>query len=362
MFAVFALAVIILYVLLISRFIKGWDELQEFEATKMPAQIPVTIITAFKNEEINLPSLAKAIDNQLYQNFEWILVNDHSTDYSVDLMKEIIVHGMFGVKIIDNQGNGKKAAIRTGVYEAKNEFIVSLDADVIPNENWLLDIVAFQEKFPSDLLICPVKIGNNHTFFQRFQQFEFASIVASGAGATKKGMPILCNGANLAFLKSKWIENEPKLRLKEVSGDDIYLLQAIKRSKGVIRFLKSKNSIVETIASKNWGTFLNQRARWAGKFAIYSDLELFLTAIITFLTSVAIITSVVLSPFFDYYSSLFLLLFLAKLTTDTVFFLKISHFFGLKNTLLNSVFFSFIYPFYIVLTPFLSLFRNKKKW
>lgn len=360
MFAVFAFAVVILYVLLISQFIKGWDELPDFETDKMPFQTPVTIITAFRNEEINLPSLAKALDNQTYQNFEWILVNDHSTDYSEGLMNEIIEQGMFGVKVMNNKGKGKKEAIRTAIYEAKNELMITLDADVILQPDWLLNIVSYQEKFPSDLLICPVKMEKDHSFWGKFQQFEFASLVASGAGATKKGMPILCNGANLAFKKSAWLKSEQKLRFKEPSGDDIYLLQAIKRKHGVIRFLKSKKAMVETKTSKTQSSFLRQRTRWAGKRAMYADWELLMTALLVFLSSATIITTAILIPFLSFYSSLFCLLFLAKLAIDTLFFYKIKDFFELKNVLINSFIFSVIYPFYIVLTAFGSLFRGKK--
>ena len=130
------------------------------------------------------------------------------------------------------------------MYKAKNEWIITLDADVLPAENWLLNIVAYQEKCPSDLLICPVKIADSGTFFGQFQQFEFATLIASGAGAAKIGIPILCNGANLAFRKSQWLKNEHKLHFDEVSGDDVYLLQSVKKSHGAVRFLKSTQALV----------------------------------------------------------------------------------------------------------------------
>lgn len=361
MFAVFAIAVVVLYILLISRFIKGWDETQVFETDKMPSQIPVTIITAFKNEEKNLAPLANALDKQTYQNFEWILVDDNSTDKSAEIIKEMVGKGFFGVKLIENKGKGKKEAIRTALQTAKNELIITLDADVIPNENWLLNIVAYQEKYPTDLLICPVKISDSNGFLEKFQQFEFASIIASGAGASKTGMPMLCNGANLSFKKSVWLKNENKLHFKELSGDDIYLLQAVKKQNGVIRFLKSKNATVQTPPSKSVKKFLHQRKRWAGKKAMYKDKELLVTALFVFLTSFALLGTAVLALFKDYYPSLLLLLFLAKLTVDTMMFWKIKDFFGLKNVFLNSFIFSLVYPFYVVFTAVSCLFV-KNKW
>ena len=360
MFAVFALAVIILYILLISRFIKGWDELSDFDTDKMPSQIPVSIITAFKNEEKNLPLLAQALENQTYQNFEWILVNDHSTDSSEEVMKQIISQGMFGVKVIENDGNGKKRAIRTGIQKSKNEWIISLDADVALDKNWLLNIVAYQEKQPSDLLICPVKIEQDKTFWQKFQQYEFASLIASGAGASKVGMPMLCNGANLAFKKSVWLRNEKKLHFEELSGDDIYLLQAVKRNHGAIRFLKSTAATAKTSASKSLGEFLRQRKRWAGKKAMFADRELFVTALLVFLASAVVLATAVVAFFDRFYPSLLLLIFMAKFITDLTMFLKIKDFFDLKNVVIYSLVFSLLYPFYVFFTGLSSLFvRNK---
>lgn len=361
MFAVFSVAVTILYVLLISRFIRGWDNTPDFQADKMPSQIPVTIITAFKNEENNLKNLAAALDKQTYQNFEWILVNDHSTDKSAATINSLTAGGFPGIILLENEGSGKKKAVKTGIYAAKNELIITLDADVLPSEGWLLNIVSYLERYSADLLICPVKIGNSTDYFSKFQQFEFAALVASGAGAAKSGMPILCNGANLAFKKSIWLENENKLRFDDFSGDDIYLLQALKRKNGVIRFLKSTKAIVQTAAAPSLKQFLFQRKRWAGKKSIYRDKDLLITALIIFLTSVAIIGTAVLSLFEKYYPSLLLLVFIAKFAVDTVLFLKIKRFFGLKSVLINSLIFSVIYPFYIVAAGVLS-FLPSKKW
>lgn len=361
MFAVFAIAIIILYVLLISRFIKGWEDTPALETDKMPAQIPVTIITAFKNEEANLRKLAEALDNQTYQNFEWILVDDHSTDKSVAVINEVIEQGFFGIKLLKNSGEGKKEALRTAMHEAKNEWVITLDADVLPTEDWLLNIVAHQEKYPSDLLICPVKIADSTSLLGQFQQFEFAALVASGAGAAKIGIPILCNGANLAFRKSQWLKNEQKLHFDEASGDDVYLLQSIKKSHGAVRFLKSKKAAVQTSAKDNLFAFLRQRHRWAGKKAMYRDKELLITALLIFLASVVMLTTAVLAVFRDYYPSLLLLLFLSKLAVDGVFFWKIKDFFGLKNVLLKSFLFSVVYPFYVVLATVGAVF-SRNRW
>lgn len=357
--ALLFIPIIAIYAILINYFIGGWKELPLFETDKLPAQIPVTIITPFKNEENNLPHLAKSLDNQSYQNFEWILVDDNSNDNSYATVENIISEGFFGINLLKNNGKGKKEAIRTAIYQAKNELIVQLDADTIVDKDWLLNIVAFLQIYPSDLLICPVKMAENKSFWGQFQKFEFAVLNASGAGAAAKGMPIYCNGANMAFLKSVWLKHENELNFKEKSGDDVFLLHAIKKDDGIIRFIKSPKVAVKTQTVNSFQDLLKQRGRWAGKKGMYKDMDIAVTGFVVFSTIITLIATALLS-FIGNYLWIFLLIFGVKYFVDTTFFLKIRKFYGLKHVIIRSFIFSLVYPFYIILSVFSIFF--KKKW
>ena len=98
------------------------------------------------------------------------------------------------------------------------------DADCLPSYHWLESIACFQRRNDCDMIICPVKLSGKDTFFSYIQILEFTSLVASAAGASGVGMPILCNGANLAFKKSVWNACLRDLHLEEQSGEDIFLL------------------------------------------------------------------------------------------------------------------------------------------
>jgi hypothetical protein len=97
----------------------------------------------------------------------------------------------------------------------------------------------------SRLIIAPVELKSNLKIFQQLQKLEFASLVASGAGAAAFGKPILCNGANLAFPKKIYSIHVNDLHNELLSGDDMFLLESVKNSKGKIRFLKSIWRMVE---------------------------------------------------------------------------------------------------------------------
>ncbi len=352
-----SLVIIFIYGYLILYFTFGWSKISYFYPIKKGRTQP-TIICPLKNEKANLPTLLQLLKKQTYQNFELILVDDNSTDGSWEFLQKLNFNQfVFEGKIVKNKGEGKKRAIKTAIENTVNELIVSLDADCLPNEKWLETIVAFYEKEKSDLIVCPVVIKEGKSFFTQFQRLEFVSLVGSGAGAVGVGKPILCNGANLVFKREEWFKSEKDLHFDEASGDDIYLLQSIKKRGGKIDFLKNKNTIVVTEPKKKIKDFVKQHTRWASKSSALKDNIYFFTAMVVFGVSLCLLVSFVLSFFISSFIYLFISLFFVKYTVDTLFFVNLKSFFSLKNVVLQSFIFSFFYPYYVVFTAILSLFQ-----
>lgn len=360
--ASFAIFIIVVYAVVIRKFIKGWNKNPEFETSESQPTTRVSIITACKNEIGQLPYLFQAVNEQTYRNFEFIVVDDSSNDGSYEYAGEVSL-GFDEMRVVRNLGFGKKSAIRTGVYLSRNELVITLDADSLPSRDWLKTIVQFYEENRSDLIICPVKLDSGNCFIHHFQQFEFASLVASGAGASGLGMPILCNGANLAFRRDAWLMSESDLQFDEPSGDDIFLLQSIKSRNGKIQFLKSDEAMTVTKPADSVEGFFNQRKRWASKLSAFNDLQLAFTAITVFLACFAVLLSLFFAITDFRFLCLFVLFFITKWIVDSLFFKAIKSFFNLKNVFANSLLFSVFYPFYIVLTAGSAILgRNKNGW
>lgn len=95
----------------------------------------VSIIIAARNEEKGLKTSLLSQFSQLYQNIEWILVNDRSTDQTPVIMDEIQVDhkNVNVIHIVDlPQGwLGKNHALFVGSKKAKGEFLLFTDADVL---------------------------------------------------------------------------------------------------------------------------------------------------------------------------------------------------------------------------------------
>ena len=86
--------------------------------------------------------ICNAIDSalaQTYQNFELIIVDDGSTDDTIELLhKKYNAHIANGkIKIFEEQHNGVSYARNVALSHAKNEWITYLDSDDVLNKNYL---------------------------------------------------------------------------------------------------------------------------------------------------------------------------------------------------------------------------------
>jgi len=340
----------------------GWTKIPDFVPSEDEfIHVDLSVVVACRNEEVHLPRLLKSLAEQSYKNFELILINDHSTDKTAELLAE--VSGFLNpVTCIQASKTGKKNALCEGILHAKGDLIVTTDADCIPCTTWLETILRFQTHSPSDLIICPVKMTDSSSVFTRLQSLEFTALIASGAGASGAGMPILCNGANLAFSKVAWLKSRADLHVEEQSGDDIFLLQSIKKRGGVIRFLKSESAFVTTESSGTLTEFYNQRRRWASKTPSYTDWHTIVTACVVFSISLLPFFLLIMATFGIPCWYILLFVFGFKYLLDTFFLASVRSFFQLRSFWTTALLLSFIYPFYVVFVGISALLFKPLKW
>lgn len=88
----------------------------------------LSIITPFKNAS---PWLRECLISGIHQDFtdwEWIFVNDHSTDNSLAIIEEFSQHDL-RIKVFPNPASGIIPALQKGLTESCGKWISRMDAD-----------------------------------------------------------------------------------------------------------------------------------------------------------------------------------------------------------------------------------------
>ncbi len=350
------------YLFLIFIFIRGWYQVPYFKGSAdVVSDLKVSLVICCKDEAHHLPVLIDALRNQSFQDFELIWVDDHSMDETLQVMEQSRAY-FSNMQIIHASAKGKKLAQQAGILAASGELIITTDADCIPASMWLESIVDFQTQQHADLVIAPVKLVQGTKLFTRIQQLEFATLVGSGMAAAGADMPILCNAANMAFLKQAWLESRFDLHEEELSGDDIFLLLSIKKRKGKIAVLKSRDAMVMTGYKKSLKSFINQRRRWASKSSKYTDLHVITTGVVVAGVNFLLFALFFTALLFPQLWFVFLVVFIIKLMMDVFFLQVIQPVFLFKLNIVHVLLLSVTYPVYVTLVGLSSLLWKKKDW
>lgn len=129
----------------------------------------LSIIIPNYNSGKLLKECVESIVNETDESIEIIVVDDGSTDRSIDEIKNFT-----GIKLIRQPNQGVSVARNTGLKAAKGKYVMFVDADDTLNGNWLLevkkeiklnnDLVIFnynKDKFPQKIVDSSKKLRGN---------------------------------------------------------------------------------------------------------------------------------------------------------------------------------------------------------
>jgi glycosyltransferase involved in cell wall biosynthesis len=86
----------------------------------------VTVLMPVYNSERYVARAVKSILDQTFRDFEFLVINDGSTDGSIDIIREFDDPR---IRVIGTENQGVAAALHLGMEEAKGAYIARMDAD-----------------------------------------------------------------------------------------------------------------------------------------------------------------------------------------------------------------------------------------
>lgn len=89
----------------------------------------ITILTPAYNRRHTLKRLFDSLCEQTNKSFEWLLIDDGSTDGTDFLVRECLSNGNFVTRYLYQANSGKHVAINNGVLAAQGDWIFIVDSD-----------------------------------------------------------------------------------------------------------------------------------------------------------------------------------------------------------------------------------------
>lgn len=124
----------------------------------------ITVFTPTYNRAYILPNLYESLKRQSYKNFEWIIIDDGSTDNTESLVKEWIKEkNFFSITYKKTANKGKHCAINRGVDIAEGELFFIVDSDDFLSDNALERVIFWENTIKTKDLF--VGISGNRSYF-----------------------------------------------------------------------------------------------------------------------------------------------------------------------------------------------------
>ena len=114
----------------------------------------VTVLTPTFNRGGRLQSLWDSLQKQTVKDFEWLVVDDGSTDGTKDLITQLQEKSDFPIRYIYKSNGGKHTALNVGIQTICNELIFIVDSDDCVTDDAVESILKIHKKYRLQSNIC----------------------------------------------------------------------------------------------------------------------------------------------------------------------------------------------------------------
>ena len=126
--------------------------------------IKISVIVPVYNTEKYLERCLESIISQSLKEIEIIIINDGSTDKSLELIKKFEITDK-RLKIINKKNEGPSIARNIGIENSKGEYIIQIDSDDWIEQDYLKDIYSYAKKDSLDIVITDFYLDYDDSFF-----------------------------------------------------------------------------------------------------------------------------------------------------------------------------------------------------
>ncbi len=344
------------FVTYVSFCIRFWFGFKNYRPKLNNKRYRVSVIIVARNEAKNLGDVFTCLMNQDYPNglFEVILADDASEDNTADIVSQ---YSLMGLNIVYLKVSGreqvvspKKHALSKAIALSKGDIILTTDADCILPQTWISSMISH---FTDDVSMVAgysrtlLPSWEKSSILHKYEHLDFALTYLVLAGGYTLGKSWACIGQNLAYRKTAFEDVGGFSQISNLlSGDDVNLMQLMRRKGHRIIFNFLPSSFVHTRPVRSWKQFINQRSRWASnmKYQLKFNPEFFFIL----LTMAFIYWGGIVMMFFNL--KLGIAIFALRILIENIYFSYSRSTLGISSKMMR------FYPIWLVIQTFLLVF------
>lgn len=229
----------------------------------------VSIIIAARDEASNIVPCLESLTRLTYPKdaLDIIVVNDHSTDATADIIKGFALRHPF-IRLhnatTDPAGrlHGKPNAVAQGVDTARGEILMFTDADCVVPTGWVEETVKYYTHGEVGIVAGFTSLKWKNVF-EAVQALDWFMLFSVAAATTRLKYPVTAVGNNLSVRRSAYDAVGGFRGIPFSITEDYALFHAITTQGGyTARFPIDAGTLVESLPCPDAASLYRQKKRW----------------------------------------------------------------------------------------------------
>lgn len=244
-----------------------WRLQQHRDAPRLEPTLAVSVVICAKNEADNLRRFLPRILEQDYPHYEVLVVDDGSTDDTVQVLTELgtqypHLRSTHLSGELQLAAKGKKKALAHGIAHAQYDTLLLTDADCYPtSRDWVTHMVAPLEHTHNDLVLGYAPLTPQRGLLNALSRLETTYTAIQYLSFALRRMPYMGVGRNLAYRKSLYTRQGGFEAHQHIaSGDDDLFVRAAAHPDRLAVVLHPAAHMYSATA-QNWRSFFRQKSR-----------------------------------------------------------------------------------------------------
>lgn len=201
-------------------------------------KLPVSVLVLAKNNAEQVKKLVPKLLSQNYPDFELVLIDNASSDETIDAMEALELEYPTIVRLVKVENNeafwgSKKYALTLGIKASRKEYLLFIEADCEPTSNdWLMHMASqFTMSKTIVLGFSAYRLVKN-SLLNKLIRYDALINATQRFAWAKSGLPFTGDGRNLAYKKEEFFKRNGYINHMNIrTGEDALFINEAANNK-----------------------------------------------------------------------------------------------------------------------------------